>query len=588
MINESTGKTTQKNIQDIIQLMVKTFGQMKIFSFDHENVKTFAKQLFGHIESFLNTHRTLELGIEEFSFSYNGQQVYTDEQISKSLPFFFYKDGMKSLFFYQGLQKKEFLDFMEIIKRESSLPPEESDIVSAFWERDFTNIRYFAPDEYLETKIGAELDILDYEVNRDALYTGRIELTPEDQRALRQSARLAQDDLTETYKQLESMAETESHEDILASLSDLSHPELDRLENLIQNNRQTSPDNELIALVIEMMYLEKNTEKFSRITDVLFQCLQRFISIDDFAKAENILNSLEDVYSTLENDKTGKKQVLDRFHEKVNSAAVLMEIEKIYQQDQVKDDKALMRYLGKLGPQSLPLLSIIYEQTHSSQIRQMALNLMAKNSRQDPTSLLNLIQNAKPGLSQEVLKIIGEIGDKQVIPHLVSFLKYPHKDIRKSTLNTLGMFHDEAANKILAACLTDPEEDIRTLAIQNLHFLGDKSILLRILQDVEEKDFVLRSEPEKRAYFDYLASTASNETHELFMAFVTNPGRIARPRVLETGLLAIRSLKNIGSPAAESILQQGTKSKNKKIKDASQKALRRFTLKPELKHNTKD
>lgn len=576
MTLEQTGKQTQKSMQDIIQLMVKTFGQMKIFSFEHENVKTFTQQLFGHIDTFLKTHRTLELGVEEFSFSYNGHPIYTDEQISKSLPFFFYKDGMKSLFFYHGLQEKEFLDFMEIIKRESSLPPEESDIVSAFWERDFTNIRYFAPDEYLETKIGAELDILDYEVDKDALFSGRIDLSPEDQRALRQSARLAQDDLTETYKQLESMVEMESGEDILSMLSDLDHPELDKLENMIQTNRQTSPDNELIALVIEMLYLEKNTEKFSRITDVLFQCLQRFISIDDFQKAVNILDSIEEVDVSLEKDLTGKKQVLDLFLEKVGGEAALMEVEKIYQQDQVKDETALIQYLGKIGPNSLPLLGSIYEQTHSSQTRQMTLNLIAKSGSQDTSSLLNLVQNAKPGLSKEVLKIAGDIGDKQTISQLVGFLNYPHKDIRKATINALGRLNDEAANKVLAACLSDPEEDIRTLAIQNLRFLGNKAVLLRILKVISEKDFMFKSESEKRAYFDYLASTGSNEANDLFLSFVANPGRLARPRVLEAGLLSIRSLTKTGSPAAKSILEQGAKSKNKKVKDASQKALRRF------------
>jgi len=99
---------------------------------------------------------------------------------------------MISLFLYKDLRREEFDEFLEIIKKESSLPAEEGDIVSAFWERDFPNIRYYAPDEYLESLIGRDVDILDYAIDKADLFSGKIELAPEDRIALEYGHGLAQ------------------------------------------------------------------------------------------------------------------------------------------------------------------------------------------------------------------------------------------------------------------------------------------------------------------------------------------------------------------------------------------------------------
>jgi len=178
---------TLEKIKETLHLMAITFTQMKIFSSEHTNVKKFADDLYEKMNKFLDENWKLELGIEEFSFTYQGKTVYTESQISKSLPFLFFKDGMQILFFYKGLKKEEFQEFLEILRMISSLPPEESDIVISLWERDFANIRYYAPDEFLETKIGVGMEPVKYRLDKNDLSTGTIELATEDKNALSQN-----------------------------------------------------------------------------------------------------------------------------------------------------------------------------------------------------------------------------------------------------------------------------------------------------------------------------------------------------------------------------------------------------------------
>ncbi len=145
-----------EKVKDLLHSLANTVSAMKIFPSEHATVTHFVDQLAAKFAEFLAVHGKLQIGIEEFSFTFEGKPAYTDDVAIKSLPFFFFKDGLHSLFFYQGLDRPEVFDLLELIKTEAQKPAEDSDIVAALWERDFPNIQYYAPDEFLENRILAE------------------------------------------------------------------------------------------------------------------------------------------------------------------------------------------------------------------------------------------------------------------------------------------------------------------------------------------------------------------------------------------------------------------------------------------------
>jgi HEAT repeat protein len=208
-----------EKVRDFLHLMGNTVSAMKIFPYDHATIRTFIDDLSRKILNFLDVYGKLELGVEEFSFTCAGKTVYTDEMAIKSLPFFFFKDGTQKLFFYQGLDREEILDFLNLIKKEAKKPAGDSDVITALWEKDFAHIQYFAPDEFLENRIlqecgfsqhgtapsakGPATDVgefsskaIEIKVDTSKFSTGRIELNPEDRQAVqsRSSLRELEDD----------------------------------------------------------------------------------------------------------------------------------------------------------------------------------------------------------------------------------------------------------------------------------------------------------------------------------------------------------------------------------------------------------
>ncbi len=564
-------KQRLREVGEIIHLWVKTFGLMKIFTDDHENVRKFTSQLFGKLKDYLEKNFNLEIGIQEFAFTLAGKPVYTDDQ-SGSLPFFFFKDGMAALYFNRGLRKKEFFEFLEIIKRESGLPPEESDIVSAFWEHDFVNIRYFAPDEFLEAQIGLDVEAIEYIVDREELNKGRIELLPDDQKALFNG-----ESLTDTILEAESGSsvsgtrqdasdEIEGGEDADGSVSLLDPEEDKALEEMLNSYRRTSLDGELNSLLLEILYLEEDPAKFGRTLDVLLESHQQYVTEGDFAQADNILVSLNELTDSLLSGQEEKLGLVGRFWNRLRQDLSLHDIQIAYEQARVHDYEALFSYLGHIGFDALPLVGFLFCETKSPHYREIARDTLRTMGRTAPDKLLDMAQTSRPTLTLEIIEFVKELADPQITPRLAGFLKSSDPDIRNATIQALGQMRDPKSVRLLSACLQDADVNIRILAVKSLKGTQDETVTARMLGIIKEKSFHYLSRAEKQALLEFLAGSRSQTTLDELGILIRSVRRFARPRVIETGLLAIAALEKADSPHASEALAQGCRSPHPRLK----------------------
>jgi len=562
-------KKKTEEAKSIINLMAKTFSQMRIFSSEHENVKKFTEQLFQKLNNFLENYWKLEIGIEELSFSFEEKIIYTDTQLIHSLPFLFYKDGMKMLFFYKNLKKDEFIDFLEIIKFNSSLPADESDIVSSFWEHNFANIRYFAPDDYLESKIGTGIETLDYQVDKTELFSGKIELLPEDRQALSQNSGIVQKILENGSTQADNTSdEIPSTQD---EKSHLNQKEMEILELMLQDSRKISPDNELILLLFEMLYLEERQEHFSQILEILKQCQLKYLSKNNFKKSLEILKTLNDFKQNQPINLSYKKKSIDEFINTSKDKSALANIVINFQEGMIQDFDAYFSYLEFLAPATIPLFADLYDEAKSSSIREKILNIIKKTGKKNISLLMKITSNDKPELTKEIISVLGKCPDKEAIKHLASFFRFENKSIQAAAINSLGKFHNRTADKILLAYLSGTDEELRTAAIKNFHS-DNKSILTSIIQTVQGKEFHKKHWPEKKALIDFLSKTKDIDACNALTSVIKKAGMFSKKEIVNASLYAVSTLKKMATPEAENTLKINKNSRNKKIREACRKA----------------
>ena len=91
---------------------------------------------------------TLEIG--EYDFSFKGKIVYEDQDLKGSLPFLFFKDGLRELRFMEGIEEDEIKGLAEIVIQRDNINEFEDDLITLMWEKDFMHIGYLATDQFLE------------------------------------------------------------------------------------------------------------------------------------------------------------------------------------------------------------------------------------------------------------------------------------------------------------------------------------------------------------------------------------------------------------------------------------------------------
>jgi len=566
-----------KKVREIGQLLSKTSSQMKIYASDHSNIQKFFDELYGKINDYLEKHWKLELGVEELAFTFQGKPVYKDDQIKKSLPFLFFKDGIQTLFFYKDLGKDEFFDFLEIIKRESALPAEESDIVISLWEKDFTNIRCVASDEFLESKIGIGMEPLEYQIDLTTLTTGKIELIPEDREALN---RVGLNEALPTEKKDEPRDDlAEIAEEDMASLGQsLSDEEIESLEAMIDSNRRITTEDELIALIIEMLYLEEREESFAETIRALDESHHDLLEKGNFAHASHLLYLLLELQSNIENKSDTREYVIKGFLEKIRDDEAITDLQRNVQEKKISDANALLEYLQILGPVSIPVLSQLYDQKkRDPPLLAEVLKIIKELGRSDLAALMRIVQDERPSITNAIISVLSDSEDRRAIQHLAIFINYKNKSIKSEAIKALGKQNDETANRILMAFLKDEEEEFRILAAQNLLYIKDQSVEKHILNTVKDKNFRKKTTQETRAYIELLGRIKTAESCAILMSFLKRPGISFGTKKKDLSLHAVSGLEIMGTPEAIKILKDGSRLHSRTIREACKNSLQKLS-----------
>jgi HEAT repeat protein len=565
-----------KKVREIVQLLAKTSSQMKIFASEHSNIQKFAEELYGKMNGYLEKHWKLEIGVKEFEFTFQDKSIYKDAQIKRSLPFLFFKDGVQSLFFYKGLGKEEFVNFLDIIKHESALPAEESDIVISLWEKDFTNIRYAASDEFLESKIGVGMEPLEYHVDPASLTSGKIELAPEDQEALVRTT--GSDDAIPDLKNgnFESPPEI-TEEDITAFSQSLSDEEIEALDEMLDSDRRITSEDELIALILEMLYLEEREEPFAETINALNQCHEKLVEKGNYPRATELLFLALELKNNLSLKSDRRVIAMDSFFERIKSDEALARLQKNIQEEEVSNTNVLLDYFRILGSVSIPVISQLYDHERNPKLRAEILTILKELGTEDMQTLMRIAQDDRPGITNAIISVLRDSDDRRAIQHLAAFINYKNKSIKSEAIRALGKYGDETANRILMAFLKDEDEEIRVLAAQNLVYVRDDSLATHIIDTVKDKNFRKKNTEEIRAFIELLGRTQTEKSRSILRTFLRKPGLFTGTKKIDIRLQAVSSLEKMGTNEAVSILEEGTRIHNKTIKQACKDSLQRLS-----------
>jgi HEAT repeat protein len=554
-------------VKEILIVLANAVSAAKIFPSEHQTVVSFASDLESKFKEYLDAYWKLELGIGEQAFTFAGKKVYEDPHPVRSLPFFFFKDGMKMLYFYRGLEKEELMAFLRAIKKVSQLPPEEGDTVNALWEEDLANIRYDAPDDFLETRIGVGKPPLELRVDREKLVGGRIDLAPEDLDALCSSALPVE---ASVIKPAEESA-GEGQADVASEPDASDEREMREIESLLLSSRQVSPEEEYSDLIIEIAYLEDRADQFPAVADALKQHHRETVKKNDFKRAARFLQSLHEIRDAFATTNEQRAAFLEAVLAEISQESLIAELPESLDFSQVKDIDSLLSYLRLIGPSAARSVAAVFDHSSDERQRRAALDVLEEISRLDSSAVMSLAQESRPALTREIIGLINRSRDKKIISYLAGFLRYRNKSIKLEAVKTLGEIDDDAAGKILIGFLSDEDEEVRTASARALKPV-QKAVLDHLLALVQDKAFKKKTRTERGAIFEALARSNSEEAYDLLRKTLKTPF-FPNAEKTEMAIIAASVLRKMATPLAKEALQDGAKGRSRKVREACLRSL---------------
>ena len=96
----------------------------------------------------------------------------------------------------------------------------------------------------------------------------------------------------------------------------------------------------------------------------------------------------------------------------------------------------------------------------------------------------------------KVAQALGKIGDARAIPTLVKALRKEDNDIKliaAQALKEIGLEENNVVNHLLNSLLAEPERAVRVRMAEAFGFIGDRQVLLQLMQKVgQDTDTVRR------------------------------------------------------------------------------------------------
>lgn len=560
------------------------FSTMKLYPPGNPSIEKTLGYFDEKLREFLEEYDELRFGIGEFSFKYKGEIAFQDEEKKRSLPFFLFKDGMRQLSFFKGLESKELRYFLDILKEAIDLPSEESDAVGLLWEKDFVNIRYYALDEFLDLSIGGGEKTNDFEVDPRKFEGGKIELTPEDLEEIKQQQDML---MFEQPEEGEGQGDREGSLGSDSRIPVLTPEEAPEIENLLEKGRRMTSEGELVDLLFEILYFEKNDEQFKNVLKMLEKYFLEIVRKADFPRALGVLKNVHELKENLKDKSEEKFMILDKVEKNAKDESSQSLLKKLYLDEKVKDYDSFFQYLELLGPEVVSVVGLAWENARDMVRKHKAADILREIGKKDVGALLYFAKGSNVSLSLEIMSMMEAIGDLKELHHFEGFVDHPNKEIQLEVIRVLGKAGSKDGNKILVRFLADKDVEVTAFAAQNLKYLEDQEVFEFVLELAKDKEFLRRTRAEKSSMLNYLASAENDEAYALFRAFLKKWSLFSAAKQNETRFCVVSALEAHPSPQAREVLQEGTKVFGRSVRQACRVTLSQMEHKAEPLQDSK-
>jgi HEAT repeat protein len=286
-----------------------------------------------------------------------------------------------------------------------------------------------------------------------------------------------------------------------------------------------------------------------------------------------LLRSLSEIKESQAETQKAKATLIDSIISLLSRQSHLVELRDSLDLGSISDSEGLFEYLRFFGPRAAGLVADVYERAAGQDWRGNALDILKEIGRADLHELMRLVQDSRPALSQEIIGLLGESEDKRILSHLANIVSFKNTAVKLAAIRALGRRPEPAADRVLLGFLADPDEEVRLGALDNMKMVADRQVLSHVFGVIAAKDFAGKSDREKKALFEAIGRSDSEEACAFLRRILTRAPFLLSPKHVELCLYSVSALSRMALSSAREALREGAKRRRRKVRRACLQAL---------------
>jgi len=493
-----------KSTKALIQTFLQTLKAFRLYEANHPILAKFLERLRKDFDQYFDEFDSFSLQIGEHRLFYRGNVVYENQDMKESLAFVFFKDGIRELQFSKGLEFKEMIDFLNIVRKSDFLNRMEDDLVTLLWEKDFSHITYTTVDEFLEGS-GIFVPATEEDLIKGSEFKGSWEEWPQE-KANEGQVESSHVPMAGGLEQAINPAPGQS----LVQACQLTPEETEAIHREAQQEQRPEYIYVLIDNLIEiLLHLGEDAEAYENMISYFDRVIEYLLEQKEVGEAVALLNSLND---TMDSMVLKDKQIfaIRRILEKSSSPHYIELLGKAMKGNGEVKLEPILQYLRSLTKQAIQPLCLLLGEVDSGKWRKAICDQLIELSQEEIQPLSKFLSDQNPFLVCHILYILGKIGHPSTIKYLGNLVTHKDLKVREETLQILAKY-GEKGRDLIQKYLRDPVPGIRARAALLLARNVKGEAVKLLTEIILSEDFFRRDYEEKASFFRALGETGSKE-----------------------------------------------------------------------------
>ena len=506
----------------------------------------------------------LTLQIVETDIVWEEQVIYHQPNKSESLAWTLFKDGMRVLTFFPGVEEEEIVKFLDIVQRARTLAADAGDdLLTLLWEQDFSLVQY----HFTEFTTDAHVPGLSGE--------GAYSVAPPS------DPNIVENQQQETRGKVQEEAPPKRPgvvdvDDFDSTLYWLDEAEIRAIAEAVE--REYAQDLRCNVLNILFDIVEQRPEPWARSDtfSTMETYLPHVLNAGDFRSVALILRESRLIVRQPELLRVDERERLDGLTGRLSEPAVLQQIlQSVTEAQTPPTEDDLGELFRELRPAGLETVMVWLPRVPlASPVAKLLASSADRLAETSPHEVLRLLRLPDSESLASIIVLCGRLKLQAAVPGLSDTLGHPLAPIRLAGVQALDAIGTPAALAALERPVDDADRDVRIAAVQSLGRRGYKGALRRIEPVVQGKAQREIDLTERMRFFEAYAMIAGNAALEGLSAMLSPGGLFKRKETPEVRACAALAIGRLKTPEAREILQKHKDDKELVVRTAVSRALR--------------